>query len=947
MVTSVSPNAQQLRAIKHPRGPLLIIAGAGTGKTTVITERIKYLIQVKKVSPQNILAVTFTDKAAQEMLERLDVVMPLGYQEPWLSTFHAFGDRLLRAHGLEIGLDPDYQILTPPEQWIFVKQHLFEFALSHYRPLGNPTKFIAALLTLFSRAQDEAVTPEELIEYATNLSRSATTPADTETAEKLLEVARAYHTYQQLKFKHSVLDFGDLITQTLNLFTTRPSILRNYQDQFQHILVDEFQDTNYTQYQLIKLLAPASQSPNLVVVADDDQAIYRWRGAAVSNVLTFQDNYPKAKIIILIKNYRSFQPILNTAYKVIQNNNPDRLEIKLKLNKKLTPIRRQPRPPTPPIINLPTEIDETEWITQKILELVAKHNYTYKDFAILARANSQLDPFVTTFRRHGLPYQLVGNRGLFDQPQVRHLLFFLKVLVNPHDSISLFQLLHTDIFHLSPRLILDLVHQAKLTRVSLWDKLQTQPQPEIKNLIELITSSQARLPHDPPTKIIYAFLSQTQYVKDLVQSDTLDTQLKLQNLNLFLNFLKSLETDFKDTTTIELVDYLDLLIEAGANPAQAEIEDIDTIRLITVHSAKGLEFPVVFIPSLVAGRFPAINRRDPIEFPDALIKETLPTGDSYLQEERRLFYVGLTRARDYLFLTWAQDYGGAQSRRPSGFLAETHLKTKNVTTSPQLALLTAPLKSPQVIPLAHGQVVLKSVSFSQIDTFKACPLKYKYRYVLQVPAAPHHALSFGQSLHDTLRHFHQLQQLGQKLTLKKLLQLYHHYFREEGYDSSQHKQERFQTGAKALRHYFKVYRSHFGHPQSLEKSFCLNIAGVPLVGKIDRIDKVGNNYEIIDYKTGQSLTKKDVDKDEQLSIYALAAKEALGFTPQALSLYFIELNQKLSTHRSAKDLEDTFDRLKKRIAEIRTSDFPATPGSPFPCHFCEYNTICPFAAKKR
>ena len=925
-------NSHQLQAVRHKSGPLLIIAGAGTGKTTVITERIKYLIQVKKVSPQTILALTFTDKAAAEMLERLDVVMPLGYQEPWLSTFHHFCDRILRSEGLSLGLDPDYKILSVAEQWIFVKQHLFDFKLKYYRPLGNPTKFISALLTFFSRAQDEAISPPELLKFAKR-QKSA----------ELTEVARAYQTYQDLKITNSVLDFGDLITFTVNLFRTRPPVLKKYQSQFQHILVDEFQDTNYAQYQLIKLLAPSgsagSAGPNLVVVSDDDQAIYAWRGAALTNVLNFKADYPQAKVVTLVKNYRSFKPILTAAYNLIQHNNPNRLEVKLKINKQLQATRTRKTPPQPQILELPIEFAEVDWIITHILELVARANYTYKDFAILTRANSQLEPFVLALRRAGLPYQLIGNRGLFDQESIRHLIFFLKIVVNPHDSLSLFQLLHHPAFTFTPDTIFSLMHQAHHHHLSLWQTLRQSPS-DYQSIIGLVTQAQTEGLTDSPAKILYTFLQATRYIKYLLDQATVDSQLAIQNINLFLNLVKPF------TTILELVEFLNLLLEAGANPAQAEIEDIDTIRLITVHSAKGLEFPVVFMPSLVAGRFPAINRRDPIEFPDDLVKEKLLSADTDIAEERRLFYVGLTRARDHLYLTWAKDYGGVRARRPSGFLVETKLPSTTITDVNLPLLAVAPPPAP-IIKLPHRTIKLEHLSYSQIDTFKACPLKYKHRYVLKVPAAPYHTLSFGQSLHATLRHFHQLELQGSQPALKDLLKLYRHHFRPEGYDSPAHKQARFRSGRQALHRYFAVYRQLLSQPLELETSFRLRIAGVPLIGTIDRIDQTPTGLEIVDYKTGQSQTKKQVDIDEQLTIYALGAKQALNMDINVLSLYFLESNQKVSTARSAADLSNYHKHLEQVVHQIQTSDFPAKPGYPFPCNFCEYNSICPFAAKKR
>jgi len=247
MVSKISLNRQQQRAVRHKAGPLLIVAGAGTGKTTVITERVKYLIGKEAVSPDEILAVTFTDKAAAEIATRLDVVMPFGYEEPWLGTFHAVCDRILKAEGLEIGLDPGYKIITPVDQWILIKQHLFDFTFKYYRPLGNPTKFIAALIRFISRVADEDISPREFSSFVDVKKKIVKNDEEVEKNEKLQELIAAIEKYEQIKPSESVLDFGDLITKTLVLFRQRKMVLKKYKEKFKHVLVDEFQDTNYAQ----------------------------------------------------------------------------------------------------------------------------------------------------------------------------------------------------------------------------------------------------------------------------------------------------------------------------------------------------------------------------------------------------------------------------------------------------------------------------------------------------------------------------------------------------------------------------------------------------------------------------------------------------------------------------------------------------------------------------
>lgn len=948
MTRTFTLNRQQKQAITHVHGPLLIIAGAGTGKTTVITERIKYLIQEKTIDPQNIFAATFTEKAATEMLERLDLVMPLGYQEPWLGTFHSLCDRILKLEALEIGLDPGYRIITPVEQWMLIKKHLFEFDFKYYRPLGNPTKFISALIKYFSRAQDEDTNPQQMMNFAKKKKNQAETKAQKQEAEKLMELAVTYGQYQQLKIKESMMDFGDLINQTINLFRKRNSILKKYQDLFTHVLVDEFQDTNFSQYQLIKLLSPAPSNPNLVVVGDDDQSIYKFRGASVSNILQFKKEYPKTKQVVLTKNYRSFEPIINKSYLLIQNNNPDRLEYKLKIRKKLKATRKE-KFKTPLIIKADNGHNEVDFVVSKILKLAGERNYTYKDFAILTRANSHLDPFVLGLKRAGIPYQLIGNRGLFDQEEVKELLNFLQVINNPEDTPSLFHLLHLKTFSISSEIIFKLLNQARLEGKSLWKVLKEDQDGSILSLVNLIKQFQKQALKNPVSKLLYSFIFQTNYIRELSEPETVENLLKIKNINLLFDILKKFETDNQETGLADFVELLKLWQEAGENPSQAVIEDVDTVNLLTIHSAKGLEFPVVFVPSLVVGRFPAINRRDPIEFPEELIKETLPKQGSFVQEERRLFYVAMTRAQDELYLSYASDYGGVRQRQPSGFLKESKIKEQEYyKQADQTSFLQDPSPSPTINYLDDkGHFKITNISYSQIDTFLACPLKYKYRYLLKVPAEPHHALSFGVSIHNTLHQFHTYEIAGKAPNLNCLLSIYEKNFIHLGYDSEKHKKLRYRKGRQSLKVYYRYYQKLFGKPKLLEKRFRINLSGIQLIGKIDRIDETEEGLEIVDYKTGEARDQKTVDRDKQLSIYGIAAREALGLKISKMSLYYIEENLKIETIRTEKNLEKEKKYLKEITQKIKESEFPPKPGYPFPCGFCEYKRICPFASKPR
>lgn len=964
----ITLNKDQKKAIQHQKGPILVVAGAGTGKTRVITERIRYLIQDKKVQPQEILALTFTDKAAAEMLDRIGDIMPLGYEEPWVSTFHAFADRILRTEGLEIGLDPGFKVISTPEQWILLRKNLFKLDLKYFRPLGNPTKFISGVLKFISRLQDENIAPEEFSKYI----KSKKDWTDDEEKQRWEELDHMYTKYQEIKLENSKLDFGDMITWAIKLFETRPNILKKYQEQFKHVLVDEFQDTNYAQYVLVKLLCPKTLGDrSLLVVGDDSQSIYKFRGAAVSNILEFMKDYPKAEMVTLLKNYRSTQEILDPAYKLIKNNNPDTLESKLGISKELKSEHTNVKnAEDPKILQTETLEDEVELVISKIYEILAKEpQYTYKDFAILARANSHLDPFVMGLRQHGLPYQLVGNRGLYDREEVRDIVALLRAVINPEDTLSLYRVLNIDSLNISYEKISELLSGSRTKKVSMWELITKSKDKKINSLYETFKEFQEKITKSTPVEFVFDLVHSTNYLDQYIKEESVENQLSIKNMDLFLNKVKKFELDYHNEnkefpTIIDFLDYLELLLEAGDSPAQAEIEDIDTINLLTVHSSKGLEFPVVFMIDLASDRFPTRNRRDIIEIPDELIKETLPTGDEHTQEERRLFYVGMTRAEKYLHMTLAKDYGGKREKRPSGFLNETGLEINEVKPNQiKHREKQSSLFGTETQFRDPGAQKIKDfkpdfLSYSQIDTYLSCPLKYKYSYVLRIPTRPNHALSFGVTIHDTLRDFHQ-RMLFEDVDFDDVLKMYEKNWQPLGYINEEHRKTRFESGKELLKNYYEKHSGEKIKPIALEKPFNIMLNGIRFYGRIDRIDplkvsdkkskdkdgdksedKESKKVEIIDYKTGQKKSQRDVDKDLQVSLYALGVEQALKLDPAKMSLYFVEDGEKISTTRTDKQLEDAKKEVMKVVEKIKDGGFEATPG--MHCNFCDFREICPF-----
>ncbi|HSA84423.1 MAG TPA: UvrD-helicase domain-containing protein, partial [Patescibacteria group bacterium] len=471
-------NKEQLQAVTHGDGPLLIIAGAGTGKTTVITKRIEHLILEKNISPSNILALTFTEKAAAEMETRIDQILPYGYSTMWIETFHAFCDRVLRQEAIHIGLTPKYDLMTEAESLLFLKKHLFDFELEYFRPLGSPLKFLQGMLQHFSRLKDDDINPDQYLTYAKKLSSKNETPEDEENAKRTMELAKAFKQYEDLKAKEGVMDFSDLISNVLKLFRSRPTILKKYQEQFKFILVDEFQDTNYAQNEMAILLA--GEQKNITVVGDDDQSIYRWRGAAISNMMQFRSHFPKATIITLTKNYRSSQTILDAAYTMIQQNNPDRLEVKEKIDKKLTAMREIKGEDIEFLYTTKGE-DEAEEVAKKIKELVKKTELPYNDFAILVRANDHATPFMRSLERLKIPYQFLGPEHLYEQEEIKDLISYLHTLANFEDNTSLYRVLTLPTFAIEARDIALIFTHAKKNNLSLFEALE---QVETTNVTE-------------------------------------------------------------------------------------------------------------------------------------------------------------------------------------------------------------------------------------------------------------------------------------------------------------------------------------------------------------------------------------------------------------------------------------------------------------------------------
>lgn len=973
-------NDEQKKAVRYNKGPLLIIAGAGTGKTTVIVEKIKYLLKEKLAKPEEILALTFTEKAAYEMEERVDKEVPYGYFQMWISTFHSFADQILKEEAHNIGLSPDYKLMTEAETIIFLRKNLFLFNLKYYRPLGNPNKFLESLLKHFSRLRDENITPEEYINFIQNQKiKTQNKEVDLFDKDKYLELANAYKTYQIIKTKENVFDYADLIFYLNKLFMIRKNILENYQKKFKYILIDEFQDTNIAQYDLIKLICPPFLNPKLTLVGDDSQAIYKFRGASVSNILNFMKDYKNAKQITLIKNYRSNQEILDAAYRLIKNNDPDTLESRLGISKKLIAVNKQTTD-YQSTINFhlfESSEEEADFVAKEIIKL--NKTYKYSDIAVLTRANNHSQSFINAFLRLGVPFQFLGPSTLYKQPEVKDLIAYLKVIHNLEDSSSLFRVYNMDVFDLDIKDLTLLNIFAKKTNLSLFQATEVYLSFSEKNLYQeefenykkllpflkketkekllfiyqMIKKHLTRVKKDTAGQILFYFLEDSKLLQKLANYKTEKDEEIALNISKFFNRLKAYESDHEEADVSSVVEFLDMSIELGESPiaSKTDISQFNAVNIITAHSAKGLEFDVVFLVNLAKGRFPTNKKQETIPIPEKLIKETLPVGDYHIEEERRLFYVGLTRARKKVYLTTSRFYGsGKRQQKISPFIIEALgeeniQKTIAVKKTEQNQLSIFDFKKTTPPPLStHHYPLLTDFSYTQIDTYIRCPLHFKYQYILKIPTPITYPLAFGDSIHKTLQSFYHQFLKNKNINEDKLLEIYKKNWLPAGYSSSAFQELRKKSGETLLKNYFKTYHKKDLDIIAIEKPFKIKISSdIFIIGKIDRVDNIGNEkIEIIDYKTGQMPKESELKKSLQLSIYALAATDYGLYNKKLdqviLTFYYLEEGKKISFQKTAKELEDTKNKIIEVVNKIRNNEFPITPGPGLA--FCPYPMIC-------
>jgi DNA helicase-2/ATP-dependent DNA helicase PcrA len=971
-------NAEQRAAVEHGDGPLLVVAGAGTGKTRVIIERIRTLLENDpELASENILGLTFTDKAAGQMKYRVVKAIGERAEGVWLGTFHSFCiEQVLRS------VNPEIQPLDDIDHKILLRRHIGELDLKHFRRLQDPGEFISDFVTFFSRCQDELVTPDDYQRYVDGLRRKheaekksleadASRIAEDEIARQE-ELARVYRVSERLLRERNLLTFGAQLMHTVELLRDDESLRQRMHEQYRYILVDEFQDTNIAQLELLWLLA--GERRNIVAVGDDDQAIYRFRGASFGSFTIFLKRFcgvsdaklgPVAKkfLVSLSQNYRSTQRILRVAGEVIAHNEKS----PLLPPKQLVTENHEGEKICVAEFGAPEE--EAHWIASEI-ERLHDAGARWRDFAVLYRKHNHREKLVNELRRREIPF-VIRKLSILESTLVRDLFAWLRLIVAPADNVACARVLAAPYWGLEPRDLVRLAERAdKNHRRPLSDELETAQSEvpfnragvRLKELVELL----ARLRQSARLS------SATDVVDELIAGlgvAPLPSDQDRYYLDRFVTFVKEWERKSEQKQLRHFIEYLEYFHEAGGDVClEEEIAD-DAVQLMTVHAAKGLEFPRVFILRLSRNDFPSGTRKVVFEFPPEMMKEEKPKFDFQIQEERRLFYVALTRARHQLTLSTLVNKRKKPSPFLDDFLANAKIKTFDThqlepkvhvpaaleTTGPEPdSVEPSQLFPPGSEPTrAYSRVALWAKAFhpprpeplqlsaSAIDAYDRCPMRYMFRYVWNIRGGPHAMATFGNVMHTTIKEF--VSELGkqQKIPFAEVLAIYDREWSAAGFIDDYHEEEYRKAGREQLEAFHQTYTTAPADVLYQEKTFALPLEhDVIVTGRMDQVNRIkGDKVEIIDYKTGKPKDEKAAAKDLQLGVYALAAREVLDLDPARLVFYNLMTNEAVASTRDAKALKETKEKIAEVADLIRGQEFSPKPG--YGCGFCDYKPLCP------
>jgi DNA helicase II / ATP-dependent DNA helicase PcrA len=974
MATKPSPavrpfqsDERQCQAIEHVHGPMLVVAGAGTGKTTVLIQRIVRLIRENHARADEILALTYTDNAATEMRERIQAELHAASSRLQVSTFHAYCNNLL------IRNQKNFGVLDDKDLWIFLRKRVRELHLNYFVRAANVAKFLDDLLDFIRRCHDELVGPDNYGEYVHRLerrelpiprvckSKDVDSLTDGEVLCRCREIASVFSKVEEMLAAENLGTFAHMITRAYELLRQQPELLARERKHARFILVDEFQDANFAQVRILQQLA--GEEKNIFAVGDPDQAIYRFRGASSAAFALFQHTFSGASIVALQKNRRSTTPILKCAHALISKNADAFSGLHATLRYKRSPLisareeeaiqRAQSLPPVPVEVVLSTgkgkDLESSDIVSvlrQRQRQLRCK----WGDFAVICRLHQHRDELVEALSERGIPYTIEGM-DVIDTGEARDLFACLGAVVSANHDASLFRVAALPQFAIDP------------------EKLRAG--------IKALTHEQE---HGGVAAVLgeieggASLLSALQDVRDQIAKTSAKSRAALEIIirkfgfnatspvvAAIREFISQWETKpiVKTKELAELLEYLEYFREArGAIPMATP--DRDAVRLLTAHAAKGLEFNHVFILRANSNSFPATYKESLVDFPRELRDPDSvgPQDDKSLhdQEERRLFYVAMTRARDSLTI-YAKG-GTGRDTTPAGYLRDLlkdstlhdslrHRPARAFQTDlfAQAAQASPPILS-QWVALPPASDLSMKLSASAVQTYETCPLQFKLDREWKIPGEVPAAMQYGASMHRVLRTYYDSVRFGRIMNDVDLLEFFRTDLRAARIqDPYQH--DLYETqGIAQLKEFLAACRKQAA-PAVLhtEEFFEVNLGAARVVGRIDRMDTLPDGQiAITDYKTGKPQSQEDADESLQLSIYALAAREKWGYRAEHLIFSNLEDNTSIVTRRSDMQLEEAKLKVEEVAARIAAGDFEPKRG--FHCGFCAYRNLCPATEKR-
>jgi DNA helicase II / ATP-dependent DNA helicase PcrA len=968
--TPFLPDDRQREAIEHAHGPMLVVAGAGTGKTSVLINRIARLVQQGHARPEEVLALTYTVAAAEQMRDRVGALLG---REIHALTFHDYCNGLLKRAGKDFGVLDDFDL------WIYLRKRVQQLRLQHYVRAANVAQFLRDLLDFLRRCHDELVTPEKYADYVQRLERgelavprvakSKDQLSDEEVMGRCQEIARVFATTERWLREENLGTFGHMITRAHDLLASDEKLLAAEQARARFILVDEFQDANFAQIEILTALAGADA--NVFAVGDPDQAIYRFRGASSAAFQLFRRHFPQTKLVVLGQNRRSTTPILRCAFAVVDKNPPVFAANEPgALAYRRTPLqsareedaKKEGRTlATFPVeaISFAAKDAEAPDVVRLIEETKRHSRCKWKDFGVLYRSHGHRDNVVQQLAEHEIPFS-IENMDVSDTPEVRDLFACVAAVVDMASDPNLFRVAALPQFDVDP--------------LQLQDALRAIAKDSKEGVVVPLASVLGDVAGGP------AVLESVRQARDEVNRKQAKTRAALQLigkqfqldlnsqiLRAALKFAADWESK-KTTKTGELgewIEYLNYFREAGGVIPMASKEDEDAVRLMTAHGAKGLEFSHVFILRANSGSFPTSYRESLVEFPRELRDpDSAAAGDDKTlndQEERRLFYVAMTRAKDSLHIYGKQGIG--RDKTPAGLVREL---IGNPGLQPWLRSRPALPSQPELIEIAAAEDPAypegsrlpawlelppmeglgARLSASAVESYETCPLQFKFEREWKLSRQVHAAMQYGASMHRVLRTYYDSVRLGRTKTDDELIQQFRDDLTATGIQDDYQRDLYLKQGLQQLQDFLAGMRST-PPPDVLhtEEWFDVQIAGTKVAGRIDRIDRnADGSVAIVDYKTGKARSQEDADESLQLSIYAMAAHEKWGYRVGALVFQNLEGNVPVSSKRAEFQLAEARERVLAVARGIAEGNFE--PKLDYHCNFCAFRGLCPAREKR-